>query len=185
MAKKITAAAALLVIGLMGVWVYMWANSPAQTSLSNSNAQERVQGSQITLLPYAGQSFNTVLPSTLKIKTSSESRKSAITAQYLFVNTDTHFSDQVGITIGTMQSANIEEVSAVKLRQTQRDVYEPATYDFMPANSVAFHKKDSFETSIIWAEGSQYATVVVSGSVLRQAELEEIARVVVTNWQWR
>lgn len=184
MAKKVVFAGVALLAVSVGIWTYLWANSPAQTSISSTSSQQ-VQGSQITLAPYTAQQFTTVIPSTLQVKTSTENNKSAILGQYLFTNKDSHLSDQVGITVGTMQGTDINEVSAAKLRQTQQDVYESATLDFTPSNAVAFHKKDGYETSVIWSEGSRYVAVVVSGSVLRQAELEEISRVVVTNWQWR
>ena len=55
----------------------------------------------------------------------------------------------------------------------------------MPAESVSFSAKEGYETAVFWRHDGRYAAVVVSGSSVRKAELEQALQTVVVNWQWR
>lgn len=184
MKKKIFIAAICLLIFGGAFWFYKWSNSPASTSDAISAGSRDVFGSQIKLTSYSGQYFTTQIPSTMLLKTSTENSSSPTPGLYLFKHSDIGIGDQLGITIGTMQSPSLDEVSAVKLRATQPDRYRKSNLENSPEGAIVFNTTDDFETSIFWSNGSKYAAVVVSGSSLRQAELSNVVGSVIANWQW-
>jgi len=183
MKRRIALLAGVLVLVSAGVWFYAWANGPASSTASTTQGPENVFGSQIKLQPYSGKLFTTQIPSTLILKSSTESAGPTL-GQYLFKGTDSSVTDQLGITIGVMQSSSLDEVAAVKLRLGDTETYTRTEINEAPEGAIAFTKNTDYETTVFWPYQGKYVGIAVSGSVLRQAELSEIMSSVLTNWQW-
>lgn len=173
-----------LMVFVAGIWFYRWSNSPANAGTVLTPQGANVFGAQIDLVSYGSQYFTTQIPKTLVVKSSNEASNGATVGQYLFKHSNVSLSDQLGITIGTMQSASLSEVSAVTLRQSQPEKYTSITIDGMPQGAVAFEALDPYEVGVFWPNESQFAAVVVSGSSVRKAELRETLYGVIANWQW-
>lgn len=185
MVKKIIWISTFIGVGTAAASIYIWSSRPVTTTASTTGTESNVRGSQISLSAYSGQQFSTQIPSTLALKTSSENKNGSISGQYLFVNRDKNQADQLAITIGTTQGADVREISAVKLRLMETETYEPVTLDYAPPGALGFQKKNGYEVSLFWRQDSRYAAVVVSGSILNKADLDEVSRTVINNWQWQ
>jgi hypothetical protein len=178
------ACGALLIIGT--IWAYVWWHSPAETKHFTASTETRdVLGSESTLATWNTQYFTTRYPNDLRVITSNEVAHGPILGQYLLGSTVMNRTDQLAVTVGTLEGSTFDELPAVKLRHQRTDVYQPVRLSFVPLNGVAFRAVDGYELSIFWPQGTRYAAVVVSGSSAREAELEQALEAVVMDWQWR
>lgn len=174
----------VLVIGA-GIWAYMWWQSPAETK--EFTAQQKTQGvlgSKTELAAWRTQYFSTSYPNTLRVITSNEVAQGITLGQYLLGTVALTDTDQLAVTVGTLDGMALDELPAVKLREHRSDMYQPATLSFAPAGAVTFTNKNGYETALFWQHDNYYSAVVASGSSARQAELDQELEAIVQNWQW-
>ncbi|QQS20050.1 hypothetical protein IPL85_01160 [Candidatus Saccharibacteria bacterium] len=186
MKKWLIGIAAAIVLGI-GTGGFIWWNQSAVTTVVTTDQEESraVLGSQEKLFTWKTEHFITRAPSSLRVVSSNEVAQGMTTGQYLLGSTLLRRDDQLGVTVGTLGTMQLEELSAIKLRRLQSDVYAVSTRPFAPASALVFTKADTYETAVYWAQGSNYAAVVVSGSSVHKADLESTLEAVVTNWQWK
>lgn len=176
-----------VILSAIGVslWAYTWWHSPAQTSNVTPVAQtnEAVLGSETKLTSWQTSYFSTSYPSNLRIITINEVAHGMTTGQYLLGSASLSQTDQVAVTVGTLDGLQLSDVSAVKFRQ-QSNAYELVERSYTPPNGLVFAKTNSYEVAMFWQHDGRYAAVVVSGLESRKASLEDALRSIVTNWQW-
>lgn len=174
----------LVVIGIGYAGIH-WANQPTSTSQSHTGKTDAaVLGSSSDLKPFVSPYFSTQIPADMLQKTSNENPRAAIRASYLFTSSKTSPGDQAAISVGTMGLSQLSEISGVKQRLNDPDMYQPTTIANAPQGAVAFTRSESYETAVFWQENNSYVAVVVSGSPLRQAELDQTLQAILTNWSW-
>lgn len=180
----LVAAGAMLIIA--GAWGYIWWHGPAETKEFTVNHQttKDVLGSELTLISWHPQYFSTRYPSTLRILTSNEVAHGATLGQYVLSSVSLKQTDQLAVTVGVLDDMTLDDIPSVKFREQHADIYQQTDRSFIPAGGIVFSAKEGYETAAFWRHGNRYAAVVVSGSPLRKAELEEALEAVVTNWQW-
>jgi hypothetical protein len=184
--KRFAPLAFVVLVGGLGVWVYIWWHSPAETKqFTAKTTTEEVLGSELTLNDWNTQYFATRYPNDLRIITSNEVAHGLTSGQYLLGSTSLSRTDQLAVTVGNLGGLALEELPAIKLRLQKTDVYQPVDVSFAPEGSLVFTSEDSYETAVFWRQDSRYVAVVVSGSAARQANLWQQLEAVVTNWQWR
>lgn len=169
------------------VWGYHWWHGPAQsaTVTTSDQTEQGVLGSESKLLPWQTEYFATRYPSNLRVLTSNEIAQGLTLGQYLLGSTSLEQTDQLAVTVGNLQGLRLAELPAIKLRQQQTGTYQATTRSFTPSGGFVFSRSDTYETAVFWQEGGRYAAVVVSGSSVRQAELEQSLQAVITDWEWR
>lgn len=172
---------------IAGVWAFWWWQSPAETRdfTSDEQTSQAVLGSEVNLVSWQTKHFTTRYPDNLRVITSNELAHGNTSGQYLLGAVSLKQTDQLAITVGTLEGSTLRELPAVRLRQQHTETYQPADRSFLPDGGLVFSSTKEYETAMFWRHGSSYAAVVVSGSAVRQAELEEALQAVVTNWQWR
>jgi hypothetical protein len=120
----------------------------------------------------------------MQLKTSNENPHNPIRAGYLFTGTVHSPADQVAITVGTMGLNRLLEIPGVKQRLNDTATYQPTEVTNAPEGAMSFKRTSDYETAVFWQEGNLYVALVVSGSPLRQAELDQTLQSVLTNWSW-
>lgn len=177
----------IAVIGL-GYVGFHWASRPSSTNESRTGSSDSgVLGTTTDLKPFTSPYFSTQIPADMLVKTSNENPQAAIRAAYLFTSNKTSPGDQAAISIGTMGLNRLSEISGVKQRLNNPALYHSTTIANAPAGAVSFTKADGTdgsETAVFWQEGNLYVAVVVSGSPLRQAELDQTLQSILSNWSW-
>jgi hypothetical protein len=169
---------------LGGYGFYEWSQRPVVSTVNNQDLSG-VLSANTVLEPLETSLFTTKVPDYMHKKSSSESQKGPVIASYLLSNARQEFTDQTGITVGRLGSDALSEVSGVKLRLSQPEIYEQANLGWVPEGAVVFSRKDEYEKSIFWKNNARYVSVVVSGLPARQAELDQQLSAIVQNWQWR
>lgn len=178
------------IVGLLGAGIvfYIWWNGTPRSAMPTQNDQAgtAVLGSETTLQPWQTASFTTQYPDTLRVIRSNEIASTGVRGQYLLGARALTQSDQVGVTVGTLEpSSSLEDLPAVKLRRQQTAQYEVTSRSFAPAGAIVFSSKDGYEVGVFWQNGKDYAAVVSSGSVSRQSSLDYELEAIVSNWQWQ
>lgn len=172
-----------VVVGLCA-WGIVWWNSPANTQHYTSKSDTSVLGNEVKLLSWRTRYFSTRYPSTLRTINSNEVARGNILGQYLLGSISLEQTDQLAVTIGKMGGLTLDEIPAVKLRAQQTDSYYPSNLSYAPRGSVVYSSSNSYETAVFWQyDADKYAAIVVSGSSVRQAELETVLESILTNWQ--
>lgn len=176
-----------LAVVVGGIWFYMWWHGPAETTKLSADRQtaQGVLGSETTLLSWRTAYFTTQYPNFLRVITSNEVTHGNTDGQYVLGSVSLRQTDQLAVTVGSLNGAPLSELSAVKLRERQTDTYQQVTKAFLPDGGMAFSSKETYEIAVFWREDDQYAAVVVSGSSTRSTELEQALQAVITNWVWR
>lgn len=170
-----------------GVWTYVWWQSPAETKDFTATDQKTqgVLGSDVVLTSWQTPYFSTSYPNNLRVITANEVAHGLTMGQYLLSSASLGQTDQLAVTVGTLDGLTFDELPAVKLRQQRTDIYQPITLSYVPEGALAFNANDGYEMSVFWRQGNIFAAVVVSGSSARQAELAQALQSVVENWQWQ
>jgi hypothetical protein len=163
-----------------------WWTGPATSTISSSgkSSETDVLGSQSVLEPFETAYFTTRKPSTLTLRESSDNSKGAIQGRFLLKSKDARFSDQAGITIGNLDGA-LNELSAVKLRLSQPENYQPTSITSAPLGAIIFSSTREYETAVFWQKDGRYAAVAISGAPQREDELNNTLSIILSNWQWR
>ncbi len=190
MKKRWVALTIIFIIGLGVFGVMQWASKPASTQRSSVGgpSDAGVLGSSSELKPFSSPYFNTQVPADMILKTSSENPRAAIRASYLFTNSKMSPGDQAAITVGTMGLNRLTEIPGVKQRLNDSAKYEAITIPNAPEGAMSFKKVNStegYETAVFWQENDLSVSLVVSGSTLRQSELDQTLQSILTNWSWR
>lgn len=176
--------AGILLLG--GIWLYTWWHSPAETKkFTAGNQTQDILGSETTLTSWSTASFATRYPANLRLITSNEVAHGNTSGQYVLGSVSLRQTDQLAITVGPLQYMALSDLPAVKLRQQRVGAYQPTERSFVPEGGLVFSGTGEYETAVFWRQNDRYAAVVVSGSSVRKAELEQALQTVVTNWQWR
>lgn len=175
-----------IVVVVVGIGIVHWANRPSSTQHSNvgNTTDSGVLASNSDLAPFASTYFSTQLPADMQLKTSNDNPRGAIRATYLFTNTKASPSDQVAITIGTMGLARLSEVAGVKQRLNDPAVYQVVSVSNTPQGAISFKRNDVYETAVFWQQDNLYVAVVVSGSSVHHADLDQAVQTILTNWSW-
>ena len=184
MLKKHKLGASFLLASVLVVSFGIWWNSPERTIPVVSSNTTQVLGSETSTSPLDTSYMSTVFPGRLHIKSSNENAASAIVGQYLLTSKDLQLNDQVGITIGKLNNDTIDNISPVQLRLRHPETYQQSSLADAPEGAIVFISSNGYEKSVFWAHDGLYSGVVVSGTVGRIAELNEILTTVVFNWQW-
>jgi hypothetical protein len=180
---KVIAGAMLVIVGL-AVGVGIWGNSPARTSSSISTAETTVLGSETGTTKLSTSYMDIVVPDNLRLKTSTENQFGSIVGQYLISGKSFRDSDQVGITVGKLDNAQIDQISPVQFRSRDPVTYQPSSLANTPAGALVFVAPNGYEKSVFWTHGDLYAAVVVSGSPGQVTSLDEVLSVIINSWQW-
>lgn len=184
--KRVIIACCAGILLLGGVWLYVWWHSPAETKKFTAGDQAQdILGSETTLTPWSAQYFTTRYPANLRLITSNEVKHGITDGQYVLGSVSLQQTDQLAVTVGPLQRMTLSELPAVKMRQQRTDAYLPVERSFVPQGGVVFSGTGEYETAVFWQQDDRYAAVVVSGSSVRKAGLEQALQTVVTNWQWR
>lgn len=177
------------IVGLLGAGIvfYIWWNGTPRSAMPTQNDQAgtEVLGSETTLQPWQTASFTTQYPDTLRVIRSNEIASTGVRGQYLLGTRALTQSDQVGVTVGTLETSSLEDLPAVKLRHQETAQYQTTARSYAPTGALVFSSKDSYEVGIFWQRGKDYAAVVVSGSASRQSILDYELEAIVSNWQWQ
>lgn len=186
MKRLIVAGVAVLLAGV-AVWVFIWWQSPAETKsfTSYEQAGQSVLGSEVTLVSWQTRYFTTSYPDNLRVITSNEVTHGNTSGQYLLGTASLKQTDQLAVTIGSLQGVAFNDLPAIRLRQQHTDTYQPTHRSFLPDNSIAFSSVNDYEVAVFLQAEDTYAAVVVSGSAMRQAELDQALEAVVAHWRWR
>jgi hypothetical protein len=126
--------------------------------------------------------FGSKLPDDFRVRTSKENADAPIVASYTLQHLKRP-SSQISVSIGKL-SGSLDEVSAVKLRLSQPEVYERIQRNFAPGG-ITFSKQDSYETATFWQRSSQYVSLVASGTAQDRDELEKAVILISDSWQWK
>lgn len=171
----------VLLIG-SGVFFLKWSNGPASTTKSTSSDGD-VLSSQITLRSLETTYYKTQIPDTLQSKVNIENPRAPIMGNYLFKETNVSVSDQLAITVGKRGNETAPTLPAVQLRSSKPEEYRKATFNHMPDNAIGFESINGYEKAVYWVTNDTYNAVVVSGSPVRQSNLDQILNAVLANWQ--
>lgn len=175
----------VLLVGV-GIWSYMWWHSPAETKKFTENkSSNEVLASETALTTWETTYFTTAYPDNLRIITTNELAHGITTGQYLLGSTSPDKTDQLGVTVGTLDGVAFDELPAIKLRRQHINEYHTIKSSVTPPGGLAFVDEEKYEVSMFWQQGNQYAAVVATGSSARQAELTQVLEAVVSNWRWR
>ncbi len=178
----------LIIIGVLALGagiVGWWWNSPSRSSPISSN-QTTVLGTETETTSLKTTYISTQMPSSFRLKSSSENALNPIIGQYLLTNKNTRLTDQVGITIGKLQDNTIDTLSSVQLRNANPDKYQRISLSYAPVGSIIFTSQTTgYEKSIFWTHGELYAAVVVSGTSDQVSSLDNALAVIINSWQWR
>lgn len=187
MNRKLVISSLMISVIVIGFGIVHWAGRPSSTSQSNVGNQQDtgVLGSTSDLAPFSSPYFSTQIPGTMQLKTSNENPRNAIRASYLFTGTVHSPADQIAITVGTMGLNRLTEIPGVKQRLNEPATYQSTEVVNAPEGAVSFKRSEGYETAVFWQENDLYVSLVVSGSPLRQAELDQTLQSVLTNWSWR
>ncbi len=187
MKRRLIVASFIILVAIVGFNVIHWASSPSSTKQSSLGGKQDsgVLGSTSDLTPFTSPYFTTQIPSTMRLKTSNESSSNPVRAGYLFTSTVSSPADQIAITVGTMGLNRLSEISGVKQRLNNPSTYETTEVPNAPEGAMSFKRTSDYETAVFWQEDDLYVALVVSGSPLRQAELDQTVQSVLTNWSWR
>lgn len=183
--KRIIVACCGILIALGCFWVYNWWSGPAETQTSTAQSQYKVLGSDTTLLSWQTKYFTARYPSNLRVIVSNEVAHGTTSGQYLLGSSSMKETDQLAVTVGELRHTRLSELPAIKLRQQNASAYELEERSYVPAGSFVFGAQEEYETAVFWENDGRYAAVVVSGSSMRKAELEQALQAVVTEWSWR
>lgn len=185
--KRVVLAVIGLMVAVTGVWAYAWWHTPAETKDFTTTRQtdKEVLGSESTLKNWTTQYFMTRYPNDLRVIASNEVSRGIIDGQYLLASTALNRTDQLAVTVGTLDGLTFEELPAIKIRRQNTATYHSIQLPEITSTNVSFVAPDTYELSTFWHEGSRYASVVVSGSSARSADLKQALEVVVQNWQWQ
>lgn len=176
----------ILVVGV-AIWAFIWWQSPAETKNFTSYEQtgKSVLGSEVTLVAWQTRNFTTSYPDNLRVITSNEVAHGNTSGQYLLGTASLKQTDQLAVTVGSLQGTMLNDLPAIRLRQQHTDTYQPTHQSFLPDDSIAFSSTDDYEVAVFWQNEGRYAAVVASGSIVRQAELDQALEAIITHWQWR
>lgn len=184
MKRLLVGATGLIILGSF-VWLLYWWQSPAETTDYSSAGQTEagVLGSEVELVSWRTKYFATSYPATLRVVTSNELTHGSTFGQYVLGSVSPKQTNQLAITVGPLQGTTLRELPAVMMRQQQTELYRPTSRTYVPIGGLAFTSTQDYETAVFWQEGNRYVAVVVSGSAMWQAELEDALQTVITYWQ--
>lgn len=185
--KRVVALASIVGVLGLSTFFYMWWNGAPGSATSKQGYQTStaVLGSETKLQAWQTGSFTTRFPDTLRVIRTDEIARAGVRGQYLLEARSLTQSDQLGITVGTLETSSLEDLPAVKLRRQQIAQYEVVTRSYAPEGALVFSSKDGYEVAVFWRSGKDYAAVVASGSISRQSILDYGLEAVVSNWQWQ
>jgi hypothetical protein len=89
------------------------------------------------------------------------------------------------VTLASLGTNSLDEVSGVKLRLNNPTAYTQITRSFAPPGSYLFQGAGDYEMALFWQHNGTYSAVVVSGTSARSGELDAAMASIVGNWQWQ
>jgi hypothetical protein len=184
--RLILAFASVFIIGCI-YGIYSWWHGQSTTSAISYGAAPSgvVLGAQTSLINWQTPYFITRYPSSLRKISTAQTPDNPVMASYVFTGTGSEDSDQLAITIGSLNGSPLSDISAIQLRKDEASEYTQSSRSFAPSGAVVFDEIGNYETSIFWQHGDQYAAVVTSGLVSDSTDLEQDLSDVVSNWQWQ
>lgn len=176
----------LIVIGVSYGGIRWW-QSPATSSNVDhgSTNASNVLADKTSLQPWQTAYFSTLIPTYLQVRSSKENSLHGISGTYLLTSVSPRINDQVGVTLASLGTNSLDEVSGVKLRLNNPAAYTQVTRSFAPPGSYLFQGAGDYEMALFWQHNGTYSAVVVSGSSARSGELDAALASIVGNWQWQ
>lgn len=176
--------------GLFIIFVILaliWSRQPSRT-IPDSQA---VQGAsvQVSTKNLATDLFTTIIAGTLIIKSQNLQAHGNILQQLYLASNVSQLGDpkteQLAVTIGKLPAEGLNSISDVQIRLRSPGIYLPQPAGVYPAGAKVFvNNTNNYEIAVFWPHGSNYASVVISGTVDRRSDLESLVNTVLTNWQW-
>lgn len=173
----------MLMCALVAVW--RWSRQPVVSKPLDTVTQVQAQSVKA---PSALESpyFIASIEGSLSIRTNQESPTAQLLQQIVALNARNANSDQMAITIGMLPDGGIEELSAVKYRSGRPQDYTRISIAGMPTDAVVFRSVGSqYEFSVFWPKSTLFASIVSSGTINRQQELNNQMMITINSWQWR
>ncbi len=177
----------LFAAGVIGL--YAWGQQPvegrlvATTSRPDLSSSGQAAQSNAVAADESWQTkhFSTIRPAGFDVRSSREDASGM--ASYLLYG-GTGQAKQLAVSLNQL-AGPLNEVSAVKLRQTQPEMYKPVDLAYAPDGALAFTREADYELSLFWQREGRYVSVVASGSGQQRAELANAMETVVRHWQWQ
>ncbi len=187
--RKTFVGVGLAILVPASIVVAVWANTPAKATLTPINGE--VQGAstqELVLKPQQNDYMAYRLPERFVSRTRTDGSGSPIYLQQLFGSSSsaqTMKPDQFALTIAQLPSAELKEISGVQFRQRSTD-YEQVSFAWLDTSQgIAFQKKtNSYELAVFVRHGDFYASLVQSGLVSDQKQIEHELGIVVGSIQW-
>lgn len=170
----------------MFIAIYQWMQNPATNKgVSVIPEDQNVLSSNVSLLPFDTTFFFTNVPSYLQSKSITENPDAPTSGMYLFKHQQISLNDQLAINTGTLSGSTLNELSTIKVRQSEPSRYHQTSRPSAPEGAIVFERQDQYEVAVFWQHNGRYASVVVGGSNDRRADLESTLQTVLSDWQWR
>lgn len=185
--KKILLIIAIVVPVAGGIWFYSWWSQPPSTNKVTvaRRPQEDVLGSSTTIRTWSTLYFTSAYPSNFRIRNTNEVTQGNRLGQYMLSSTSIDKTDQLAVTVAIMPEDKLADLSDIKVRLLQPDMYIVTQKAYAPSGALVISRVDGTETAVFMKQGNRYASVVVSGSSTRQQILEQGLQTVVANWLWQ
>lgn len=168
--------------GMAAIGFYVWANQPVTVHPKASSPPPSVLADR-SPQTLSGERFKVTVNGDYIVRTQDFSGPGNVLERLVATETE-RGSGQIAITISRLPQGGLHEVSDVRLRQQQTDLYLPTTVAGLPEGSLAFRSTGQYELDAFWIHGDYYAAIALtntqgSGSVY-DTEFEGI----IQNWQW-
>ena len=159
-------------------------NSPQSVRPQQPASTTEVQGAEATSVPYETAYFSSLLPGTLRQRTSTETPDGPIVGQYFLATETERSSLQVGITIGLLNNMPLNEMPALQYRLASRE-YRIVKRTYAPEDWIVIEKVDGSEFGFYMTDKTRYAAVVASGIANSRTSYDEVLSTLAMNWKWR
>lgn len=182
MKKRLFAAGMLIVIGAV-IAAYVWASGPV--AVRPSSPQVAGVSTEEKSLTISATYFSAHITEgwNLENRATGNLTEDVYERWVLYGENKVH-DDQLAITIARVPAGGMDEIADIHLRQSQPDVYRPIEVNGV-LNGQGYMRLGDFEKAIFFEKDGVYASVVISGSENRKAQLESAIETVLQSWQWR